>query len=225
MANTAQARTPAQNARLWALVGELAKATGSTREEAEPALRRICREISGQEHTSRLSSDQAREVIKLLDREVQGHIVSSAAEEAPLERTPWGPRGPGPRDQVAITPRMVQVLQALYLQAGLDSRQKQMAFCTRQCKVPWPQTHRHYDQIVEALKDMILRQVDPSDAWARVRALRGHRALNTWQIAFMDDLHKQFERAADIGQVLTTHKLAKLVEAEVGVEAWKGGPT
>lgn len=221
MPGTAQARTPAQNRRIWSLVGELAAATGSTRDDAELALRRICRDVSGQEHTSRLGRAQAQEVIQHMEAEMRGRVVTEAREE----RKPWGPRGPHGRDNAPITPRMTQVLQAMYLQAGLDSRQKQMAFSQRQAKVPWPQTHRHYDQIIEALKDMILRQVDPAEVAARVKALRGHRALNTWQLGFIDDIHHQFERAGDIGKVLTTHKLAKLVEAEVALESWRGPTT
>jgi len=221
MPGTAPARTPSQNRRLWGLVGELAVATGSTREEAELALRRQARAVSGQEHTSRLSRDQAQQVITLLEREIHGQQAEVAQRE---ERQPWGPRGPGPREKVGITERQVQVLQALFVQAGLDSQQKQMAFSSRQCKRPWPQTHREYDQIFEALKGMVLRAVVPMDAWARAKAIAQAPELNDWQRGFLADLCRQFQAAqaaGDISTVLTTHKLAKLTEAEVaaGVEA------
>jgi len=205
-------RTAGQNRRMHGLVGQLAKATGSTRDEAKESLRRHCREVSGQEHSSRLSRYQANQVIQRLEVELAGQRT----EQQP-DREPWGQRGPGPRAGQNITSRQTEVLQALFQQAGMGDRKRQMVFAKRQCKAPWPQTQHHYDQICEALKAIILRTTAASDAWRRAKALRGRAELDDWKRHFIADLCRQFEHAADddaIDTVLTPHKLAKLVEAE-----------
>ncbi len=211
-------RTPSQNRRMWGLLGQLAKTTGSTRAEAEGALRRHVREVSGQEHTSQLTEYQASQVIQRLEQELRGRQV-----EQDQQRKPWGHRGPGPREGQMVSRRQLEVLEALFLQAGMDTRDRQMGFTKRQVKKPWVQTQRDFDAVFEPLKAIVLRKAAPRDVWARAKALAGHPKLNRWQQDFVPDLARQFQEAAETGDldcVLTPHKLYKLVEAEVacGVE-------
>jgi len=211
-------RTPAQNNRMWGLVARMAQVTGSTKEEATEALRRHVREVSGQEHSSRLTAYQARQVIERMQRELDGRTPAPTTKPAPHE--PWGKRGPGPRGRATITQRQIQVLEQLGIQVGLDTPQKRMTFSQRQCRKPWPQTQGDYDSVYGGLEAMALRMIAPRDAWRRAQDLIGNPGLNSWQQGFLPDLVRQFEGAEDIDAVLTPHKIAKLLEAErhCGVE-------
>lgn len=202
-----QPRTPSQNRALWGAVQQLAQATSGSRSEAEVALRAICQEVAGHEHTSRLTVSQADVVLERL----RGRV-----------REAQGPRPPAPtrcrtggRDQRPITRRQQEVLAALFDQIGWPERHKQMAFCRRQFGMPWPQTQAHADKLFEPLKAIALRHIDPEDAWRRAEALRGHPGLDAWQRSFVPDLCRQFEAAQDLGSVLSPHKVLKLIEAEV----------
>jgi hypothetical protein len=207
-------RTPAQNSRLWALTSELQRRSGLSREDADGVLHRHTRTASGQEHTSRLSVAQAARVIEEMEKEVAGYRPAAA----PGHHEPWGPRGEGPREDVRITQRQQQVLQALFRQAGRTTREQQRAFTRRQCKVPWPQTQRHADALLEPLQEMILRTLQPQECQQRAEQLRGAKGLDAWKTAFIADLCNQFQQASEAGtidHVMSTHKLAKLVECEV----------
>lgn len=206
-------RTPAQNRTMWGLVQGIAKASGCSKDEAEEALRACCREVSGQEHSSRLSQVQANRVITLLQARVP------VASPAPASSPPRPPaRGAPARGDALITQRQQDVIRALFVQVGMGDRARQMGFCRRQCKVPWPQTQAHADQLVEPLKAMAIRHVQPVDAWQRAQALVGHQRLNAWQQQFIPDLVRQFRDAEPdkrLDKVLSPHKLLKLIEAEV----------
>lgn len=216
------ARTPGQNKRLWGLVSQL-RTAGASRGDAEQVLRSITAEVSGQERTSLLTRPQADEVARRLAAHVQlctRDQPTPTTAETSSSREPWGTRGPGPRHGQVITQRMQEVLQALFHQAGMVSRPQQMGFARRQCKVPWPQTQEHYDQLMEPLKAMVLRATAPVDAWSRVRALLDQPGLTRWEADFAADLHRQFSQANAAGtlrKVLTPHKLLKLTEIECKV--------
>jgi hypothetical protein len=215
MARSAGAvRTLDQNRRLWGLVTELRKRSGISQEDAEGVVRRMCREVSGQDHSSLLSQVQAERLLSKMESEISGY-----GERRPAKREPWGERGPGPRDGQRITPRLQEVLQALFEQAGLDTRERQMGFCRRQFGLPWPQTQAHADALVEPLKAMVLRAVPAETLRARVATLQARTDLDTWKRGFVEDLARQMDQAARAGRsaksVLTTHKLLKLVECEL----------
>lgn len=204
--------SPAQRRAVWGAVAQLTKA-GLSREDAEGILRDVCRKVSGQEHTSLLSDDQASKVVtQMKERAGRG---SPTAEK----RAPWGPRG-GARTQSTISPAQQHTIQSL---AGLlewDATRLR-AFSERQCKKPWPQTMADADALVEALKAMAMRSVPPATIQARAAAIDGHPALDDWQRPFVADLLKQFsaatESGADLRGVMTGHKLLKLLEAEARV--------
>lgn len=213
-------RTLDQNRRMWGVVAELRRLSGLAADDAEEVLRRCCREASGQEHTSQLTQVQAEVVIGKMDREISGYSKPAESVERKPERKPWGERGPGPRGGQAITPKQQAVLQALFEQAGLDTRERQMGFCKRQFGVPWPQTQANADALYEPLKAMILRRVKPSELQARTHALVGNGGLDAWKANFIADLDRQFSDAAKTGKmktVITTHKLLKLIECELAV--------
>lgn len=206
-------RTPAQNRTMWGLVQGIAKATGCSRDEAEETLRACCREVSGQEHSSQLSQVQANRVIAMLQARVP---TASPASASSPQLPPL--RGSSDRSHALITQRQQDVIRALFVQVGMEDRARQMGFCRRQCKVPWPQTQAHADQLVEPLKAMAIRHVQPVDAWRRAQALVGNAKLNAWQQQFIPDLVRQFQEAESdkrLDKVLSPHKLLKLIEAEV----------
>jgi hypothetical protein len=205
-------RTPAQNRAIWGLKSQLERA-GLAADDAEATVRRVCAEVSGQEHTSRLTPTQAGRVIDQLQRLVQDAACRGPATRnaEPAPHTPWGPRGPGPREAVTISGRQQEVLQAVFRQAGMRTPEQQRGFAMRQCKRPWAQTQRDYDKLIEALYAIVLREVTPAQVLARARALVGHPRLDAWQERFIPNLVEQLEG----GGGLSTHKLAKLVEAEL----------
>lgn len=207
-------RTTAQNRAMWGSVQALAQATGGSRKDAEVALRAICQEVAGHEHTSRLTRPQADQVLERLRAR-----VAAETKNRPRPAAKAGGGGGRKRAEQPITDRQQQVIQALYIQIGWPDRRRQMTFCQRQCKCAWPQTQAHADKLIEPLKAMALRHTDPADAYQRAQALVGHPGLDAWQRGFIPDLCGQFAGAADIGAVLTPHKLLKLVEAEVAAKA------
>jgi hypothetical protein len=209
MASPKPTRSPAQSRALWGLKSQLERA-GLSADDAEQTLRRICVEVSGQEHTSRLSPNQAGRVIDQLQRLVSDATRKQPSRE-PAAHEPWGPRGPGPRQAVTITGRQQDVLQAVFRQAGMTTSEQQRGFTQRQCKRPWAQTQRDYDALIEALYAMVLRAVTPGQALARARALVDHPKLDAWQRGMIPDLVRQLEGGGE----LSTHKLAKLTEAEL----------
>lgn len=213
-------RTPGQNRQIHGLVARIAKASGLGRDEIDPLLRRLAREASGQEHTSQLTSSQAGYVIGKLERELAGYGAPPAAPVA-APHAPWAPRGEGPREGVGITPRQQYVIAALYALVGWSERARQIAFCQRQCKVPWPQTQLHADAVITPLSAIALRQVRPREIWDRFQALDGDTRLTRWEAGFVADVCAQYSAADASGRldkVLTPHKLAKLFEVEGNLE-------
>ncbi len=181
-------------------------------------MRQLCRQVSGQEHTSRLTPGQADRLIDALRGEVAGY--GRPGTEALEPRRPWGRRGPGPRKDQPITPRQQAVLASLFDQAGMGPKARQ-TFTQRQCRVPWPQTQHHADALFEALTEMILRHVNVAEVYRRTRALIDCPGLDAWEENFVEDLVRQFRELEAVGRdlrlALTTHKLKKLTEAEVHV--------
>lgn len=214
-------RTPAQNRELWGLVNELGRATGLDRDEVvATVVRTLAREVSGQEHTSLLSEGEAEQVLGKLRREVGKYRPRPAGRPAPARHEPWGKRGPGTRDEQPITAFQREVIRALFELCGKTTTREQTQFSTRQCKEPWPQTQAHADALITPLTSMALRKIQPRAALARVQVLHRHAALDDWQLAFVDDLLRQFaaaETAGTLDKVLTAHKLIKLLEAEARV--------
>lgn len=213
-------RTNAQNARIWALSSNLQR-NGLSKDDAETVVRDACEVISGHRHTSRLTLYQAAKLIHQLEEAVERSQPAptqhnDTADQVP-PRTPWGPRGPGERSDRTITPKLQATLQALYVQAGMETGEQQRAFCMRQTKRPWPQTMRDFDAVMEALKAMILRPETVQKTRDRFFALRGHPALDAWKTGFIDDVCERYEKARDPSKVLTTHRLKKLVECEAAV--------
>lgn len=205
---------PRQRRAMWGLVGQIAQAAHLGKDEVEETvLRPAIRRASGQESSSRLSLGQAEAVLAELRKQVGRYAAPAPAANSPTVQIP-----PDPRPFGTITERQQEVIGALFRQVGWPDRGRQIAFCKRQCKVPWPQTQAHADALMEPLKSMALRAIAPKDAAARVADLVGRPELDAWQKGFIDDLHRQFvegEAAGRLSKVLSPHKLVKLIEAEI----------
>lgn len=189
-------RTPAQNAKIWALVSEMPLA----RDEAEAAMRRLVRSVAGHEHVSRLTRGQAADVIDGLTR-----LVGQKPKREP-------PKG---RARV-ISELQQKVLLKLFTQAGMPTRPQQIAFSKRQCKALWPQSQKDFDAVAHALAAIILRPLVPAEVRARVEAL-ADADVDGWKRNWVADVRRQFnaaEKAGDLARVLSPHKIAKLVEIE-----------
>lgn len=203
-------RTPAQNNQIWSLCAAIGRAHRLSREDVgDLILRPLCREVSRQDHTSRLSQAQAAQLIARLEERLR---------EAPQQPQPEAEAPAKASRAATITPRQQQVLGALFVQAGMDTPEQQRGFSRRQCGRPWPQTQEDCDAILEGLKAIILRRVTADDLQRRVAALQKDPRIqrDTWKAGFVADLARQI--AAGGGLSLTTHKLAKLVECELFCE-------
>lgn len=216
------ARTPAQNREMWGLVAELGRASGLGRDEiTDTVLRTLAREVSGQEHTSHLSAGEADQILAKLRREV-GKYSPRPRDPRPgaAPHKAWGPRGAGTRDEQPITVFQRHVVTGLFGLCGKDTERERVAFTQRQCKAPWAQTQAHADALITPLSAMAMRRAQPLQILERVRVLHRHAALDDWQMAFVDDLLRQFGAAQSTGSldtVLTPHKLIKILEAEARV--------
>lgn len=216
MGRAAAVRSPAQSQAIWALAAQLQRLGGLSKDDVEGLVRRAAREASGQERTSLLSGVQAVRVIQALQAEVDRYGAAARPEAAPEKREhePWGAREPVRREKGTITPYQQWLIGQLFALVGWTELERQRAFILRQTKRPWPQTQADADAIVEPLKAIALREVDPREIQARAKALVGHAKLNAWQRGFIADLVGQFEGASDPRKVLSARKLEKLLEAE-----------
>ncbi|HNC94769.1 MAG TPA: hypothetical protein PKW90_01525 [Myxococcota bacterium] len=222
-------------------MAEWRKLSGLEQSELKGHLEEICNKISGQSHSSQLTQDQARRVIELLQERVNAARPAPALAEVTPKAAPssepfvhWTQRG---RPPVAPTPpatetpaakpasRRDMISQAqqgtiagLFELAGMSTREQQIGFSKRQCGLPWPQSKEHADKLIEGLKAICMRKVDHTEMERRVRALVGHKQLDAWKRNFVADLADQYSQAEDKTQVLTPHKLAKLMECEAAAK-------
>lgn len=228
------ARTPAQNRALWSTVGRLV-ARGVPRDAADTALRRLCLEASGQESTKALSAAQAAQVLAGLDIELRRYDQPAAAPAAPVAlpassahpvRAPRRSPRPGPsqspvhgrNDADPPTPRQLVVLGALFEQAGFGTPKARMDWATRQCGRPWPQNQLDLDALLIPLQEMVLRRVSADDLSARLAVVAANpAALDAWLQGWVADVTERLSRSG--ARVWTTHRLAKLVEAEAQLAA------
>lgn len=210
----AASRTPAQNRTLYGLISDLRRRAGLSEDDAMAVLRRVCREVSGQEHSSRLSVGQADEVIRRLGVELDAYRPAKA---------PQPRRDPKP-EHMELSERQVRVLDALFAQAGLVAFPARVKFCQRQLEGrSRPTSQSDYNKLATPLAAMVVRRERPEDVRTRVAALVGVAGLDAWQSTiFLPDLLRQFDAAstpAQLAAVVTPHRLAKLIEAEEAVAA------
>jgi len=219
MSHTSAVRSPDQNRRIWGLLKELQRRSGIPDEDTQAVLRRHCLKVSRQEHSSKLTERQAQQVIELMQSEISGYRPVTPPKPEPAGHEPWGERGPGPRCGRRVTPREQEVLLAMFQQAGMTSREQQMGFCRRQCKVPWPQTMEHADALMEPLKAIILRSVTSEELEKRVAALQNRPELDAWKKGFVEERMRRFAEAKashkSAKSVMSPHQLLKLIECEV----------
>lgn len=219
-ATTSSLRSPGQHRRLYGLLGQMKKQMPEA--DAEGLFRAAAREVSGQEHTSRLTPEQADGMIRRLEAAATRAPAPAAEPDRPL-RVPWGPRGDQARDEGRITPEQQEVLGSLFQMAGMDTPERRRGFSMRQCKKPWPQTMRDADTIFEGLSAIILRTCTAKDVLERLEALwaspwiQGHAFFRV----FVPDLKTQLEARGK--KALSPNKLKKIAEGEMQAAA-RGGP-
>lgn len=207
-------RTPAQNRQIHGLLKQIGKDACLDRDELAEIKASLCRQVSGQEHTSQLDQQQAARLIRLLAQRASGGSTAkrktpAKSHEAGLSRM--------------VTPRQQEVLEALFNQAGMLTLDQQRGFCRRQLKGRfWPQNQKDVTALYTPLTAMVLRRVSPAKLHERAQKLRGRPELDAWQTGFIDDLCHQFRNAHAEGvldRVMTPNKLRRLVEAERDVGA------
>lgn len=195
-------RTLAQNRKLHGLLVEVQRKSGLNKEDAAALLRRLCRAVSGQESSARLSVAQAERVILALIGELGGKPAEAGEPERPQSAGD------------AITPQQQRYVSGLFELLGWD-RTRSIAFCRRQCGVPWPQTRRHVDQLVHALEAMVSREVDVEDVRRRLERLAGaDLSGDSWKAGWVADVALRLAEASDARRFLTPGRLVKLAEVE-----------
>ena len=120
-------RSPAQNRKIYGLLAEIRRTSGLSQDDVEALKVRLCVEVSGQEHSSRLTPAQAKRLIGRLANELPARDDA----DRKVQRQ-------APPDKRGISQRQVAVLQSMFRQAGMTSQQEQMKFARRQCGKPWP---------------------------------------------------------------------------------------
>jgi hypothetical protein len=206
MSTPSRGRTIAQNNRIYGLRAALERA-GLEAEDVAGIVREICLEVSGQEHTSRLSETQATRVIVGLEERVKrSETVPRPAQAAPAPHKPWGPRGGEDRTAQPVTARQLEVISSLCQDAGLTTLPQRVGFFARQLQGRRRvETQADADAIIEPLKAMILRKVSANDVSARLEAVRTHPKLaqDRFLPGFVADVsarvEKQGKKAAGAG--------------------------
>lgn len=219
-ANKDALRTVAQNRAIFGLRGQLARAAGLPVEDIDPQVRDACRQISGHEHTSKLTQPQAQWVIAGLTRALAAYTPAQA-KPAPAPHEPWAPRAPGGRD-APITAFQNVVIAGLFdicrlADGSFDTFAKRRAFVQRQCKVDWPATKADADRVITPLSHIALRHVDAEDMKRRALALQGQK-LDAWKTGFVADLAAKFA-SQPAKAVLTPFVYFKIRECEDALEA------
>ncbi|MCK6521865.1 hypothetical protein L6R49_10540 [Myxococcota bacterium] len=234
-------RTAAQNKAIWSAVSQL-RARGVPDDARDALLRRLVMEASGQASTKALTTTQAGAVIDGLNAELRRYATAPVAV-APAQRAVQAPEPrPAPplvrqprrtprRDGRSLSPvhgrddaspptaRQLGVLEALFVQAGFTSRTARMDWTTRQCGRPWPQNQLDLDALMVPLQEMVLRACPPADLTARLdQVLAQAIHLDAWLQSWAADVRGRLDRRG-AAKVWTTHRLAKLCEAEAQVAA------
>lgn len=234
-------RTAAQNKAIWSAISQL-RARGVPADARDALLRRLVMEASGQASTKALTTTQAGVVIDGLNTELRRYATAPVAVATPPRPVPAPdtrpdsppvrqPRRTPRRDGRSLSPvhgrddaappnaHQLAVLEALFVQAGFASRAARMDWTARQCGRPWPQNQLDLDALMVPLQEMVLRACPPADLSARLDAVLAQAMhLDTWLQGWAVDVRGRLDRR-DAAKVWSTHRLAKLCEAEAQVAA------
>ena len=200
----AELLTDAQRGAMWMLVGRLAK-TPLGRSGAEEQLRTFVEEVSGSSSTKGLTVEQADQVIDLLRSCLRRWVDT-----------------PEPASAGGVSSAQRRLLDLLFAQAGMGDATRRKGFCQRQIKRDTPADTAEAEKVIEGLKAIILRARPAAELTALAQRLQGHTRLNDWQRGFLEDLCRRLARG---GRVWTSHRIAKLLEAEAACAEASCGPT
>lgn len=70
----------------------------------------------------------------------------------------WKTKAPQSDPDALPYPAQLNKLQVLFERMGMDTAERQQAFCRRQIKKAWPQTRSDANKVIEGLKAMLARR-------------------------------------------------------------------
>lgn len=70
----------------------------------------------------------------------------------------WKTKAPQSDPDALPYPAQLNKLQVLFERMGMDTAERQQAFCWRQIKKAWPQTRSDANKVIEGLKAMLARR-------------------------------------------------------------------
>lgn len=212
-------RTLDQNKRIWALVGTLVEATGFSRDYAAERMHDICEEIAGRRSSSHLTEDQAGKLIQRLEgiiRTARGKGVMPSPDKQ--RRGLYAPTGKPNHDPEALaTNAQLATLNQLFLDVGIDTDERQIAFCRRVIKSYIPITRADVAKVHEALEAMYVRKFDDVAIDNMVAFIyRNYGHLTRWERSFIEDILNQIKTKKY--RKMSSGKLKKLLEINVKIK-------
>lgn len=212
-------RTSAQNQAIHAAMSALARASGLSRDELDPSLRDLCRDVSGQTHTAQLTVGQAGIVLDRLNRRLKEY---APPEPVAAPHQPWGPRGPGTRDEQPVTEFQSSLIGDLFTLCGYpesDPKRRQR-FILRQCGNLWPQSMEEADKVIQPLTEMSVRNIDRDAMRLRLTALSAFK-LTAWETQTVANLAAGLDAGRAVTAVFRPGTLGKIMEIEAACLAGK----
>ncbi len=185
-------RTLGQNRRIWGLTSRLGNMT--MKGIAVARMRAMCKQISGQDKTSKLSEKDADNLTRALEEEIER--VEKDGQQRRIE-------------DGTVTPAQNRGIEGLYQQLGWKKENQKIGFNIRIIKKPYPGTSHEGRKIFEALKAMIMRGVDKDEVLQRIEEIIDFTGnITDWEMGFIMDLKRQIEE----GALLSPMKIKKLHE-------------
>lgn len=153
-------------------------------------LRSLCVEVSQQPHSSKLTEEQANEVIRRLTALSKG-LPSQKPGALPKKR-----RAVAPRENTRITPGQLafisKLLHALAHLKGTyqglgEDKARWRSWCQHYLRVAWPQNQLQADQCIETLKSLVSRELPTQAVLEQELRDINLEPLNGWQRQMVKD--------------------------------------
>ena len=172
-------RTLGQNRRIWGLTNRLGAMTLPG--IAKARMRAMCKQISGQDRTSKLGEKEADRLIRALEEEIER--VEKDGQQRRIE-------------DGTVTPDQNRGIEGLYQQLGWKKENQKIGFNIRIIKKPYPETSHEGRKIFEALKAMVMRKVDKDEVLQRIEEIINFTGdITDWEMGFIIDLKRRIEKS------------------------------